>query len=100
MASSDLVRLELERLPDANVVHLIPAPGAQINALFKPTIKTPDGPPIVLDSPVVTPDSEYFAAAPSARFDRDRRVAGQLVASVCPAGKRVCLTVTLPVEIR
>lgn len=100
IASSDLVRLELERTPNAHILQLIPASGAQINAQFKPTIENSDGTLIVLDSPEVTADSEYFVAAPRISIDRDRRVEGPLRASVCPAGKRVCLTVELPVQIR
>jgi hypothetical protein len=100
IASTPLVHVELAHTADTNVLQLHPAPGARINAQFKPTIHNVDGSRIVFDSPEVTADSEYFAAPPVARLARDLPVDGELHASVCPEGKLVCLSVVVAVRVR
>lgn len=100
VAQAELVQLELEHTPTAKVLRLLPAPGAQINAQFKPVITTSDGARLIFDSPHVTPDSEYFTAPPEAQDVSGKRMQGVLLSSVCPAGKKVCMTVKFPVDIR
>lgn len=100
IASTPLVSVELARDVNTTVLQLHAAPGARINAQFKPTIENADGSLIVFDSPAVTVDSEYFTASPVARIARDKAVDGNLHASVCPEGKLVCLSVAVPVRIR
>lgn len=100
IASTPLVRVELVRDSNLNVLQLHPTPGARINAQFKPTIKNADSSALVFDSPEVTADGEYFTAPPEARIPRDQPVDGQLHASVCPEGKQVCISVTVAVRVR
>ena len=42
------------------------APGVRINARLKPALELDDGTVVRFDSPCVTADSAYFAAAPTA----------------------------------
>lgn len=100
VAQTELVQLELEHTPTTKLLRLLPAPGAQINAQFKPVITTADGARLVFDSPQVTPDGEYFTAPPEALDYSGKRVQGELLSSVCPAGKKVCMTVKFPVDVR
>lgn len=94
--------LRLQAEPEAGGLRLtlIAAPGARINARLRPSLELENGPVLRFDSPRVTPDSAYFADAPTAWAPPGTSLGrGVLRASVCPAGEKVCRTVTLEVDL-
>ena len=75
---------------------LAAAPGVRINARLKPVLELADGTVLRFDSPALTPDSAYFAAAPTIAPPVGTR-RGALRVSVCLPRERVCRLVTSPV---
>jgi hypothetical protein len=75
---------------------LIAAPGLRLNARIKPALELPDGRVLRFDSGSLTPDSAYFAAAPTTLLaGRHSRIRGILRASVCDEGALVCRSISL-----
>src|SRR5438552_19087572 len=70
-------------------LRLVVAPGVRINARLKPALELGDGTVLRFDSPRVTPDSAYFAAAPPAAPPGGAR-RGPLRVSGCPSGEALC----------
>jgi hypothetical protein len=91
-----LVRVERRAVPAGIRLTLISAPGARINARLKPALETADGRVLRFDSRELTADSSYFVAAPT--LDLTAPITGQVRASVCAKGERLCRTVV--VEVR
>jgi hypothetical protein len=84
---------------DSLRLELMAAPGWKINARLKPVLESRDGALIGFDSPLLTPDSAYFAAPPAAAVaGRPASVRGTLRASVCAAGAAVCRVVAIEVS--
>ena len=77
-------------------LRLVAAPGVRINARLKPALELGDGTVLRFDSPRVTPDSAYFAAAPTAAPPEGVR-RGTLRVSVCPSGEGICRSLEIPV---
>jgi hypothetical protein len=73
------------------------APGVQINARLKPALELDDGTTVRFDSPHLTPDSAYFAAAPTVAATVNGSRHGTLRLSVCPSGEKICRLVVLAV---
>ena len=95
--------LVLRTIPagDSLRLELMAAPGWKINARLKPVLEAAAGGLIRFDSPVLTPDSAYFAAAPVAVVAaRAASVRGTLRASVCAVGEAVCRVVVVEVSER
>ena len=93
--------LVLRTIPsgDSLRLELMAAPGWKINARLKPVLETRAGTLVRFDSPLLTPDSAYFAAAPVAVVAaRAASVRGTLRASVCAAGEAVCRVVVVEVS--
>jgi hypothetical protein len=90
--------LRLAETPTAAGVRLtlLPAPGARINARLKPALERRDSSILHFESGSLTPDSSYFTAPPV--LDTTLPVDGVIRASVCPAGRAVCVPVTLAVH--
>lgn len=78
-------------------LRLVAAPGVRINARLKPALELDDGTVVRFDSPRVTSDSAYFAAAPTAVAPRSGSRYGTLRLSVCPAGERLCRLLVMAV---
>jgi hypothetical protein len=78
-------------------LRLVAAPGVRINARLKPALELDDGTVLRFDSPRVTSDSAYFAAAPIAVAPRSGSRYGTLRLSVCPAGERLCRLLVMAV---
>ena len=78
-------------------LRLVAAPGVRINARLKPALELDDGTILRFDSPRVTPDSAYFAAAPTVATPPSGSRHGTLRLSVCPAGERLCRLVVMAV---
>jgi len=78
-------------------LRLVAAPGVRINARLKPALELDDGSVLRFDSPRVTPDSAYFAAAPTVAAPPSGSRHGTLRLSVCPAGDRLCRLVVMAV---
>jgi hypothetical protein len=78
-------------------LRLVAAPGVRINARLKPALELDDGTVLRFDSPRVTSDSAYFAAAPTAVAPRSGSRYGTLRLSVCPAGERLCRLLVMAV---
>ncbi len=77
-------------------LRLVAAPGVRINARLKPALELDDGTIVRFDSPHLTSDSAYFAAAPTAAPpDGARR--GTLRVSVCPSGEGICRSLAIAV---
>jgi len=78
---------------------LVGAPGARINARLKPALELADGTVLRFDSPHLTSDTAYFAAAPTAMavFRQDVHE-GIVRASVCPKGEKLCRSIALAVQ--
>jgi thiol-disulfide isomerase/thioredoxin len=73
--------------------------GARINARVKPALELPNGQVLRFDAPRLTPDSAYFAEAPSVVAPADARLTGATVrASICPATERYCREVSIPLD--
>jgi hypothetical protein len=100
IAHNELVSLELDSRSGTDELRLVPQPGVKINAELKPSIEQATGGPVVFDAPGRTADSAYFVVPPTARLTGSRPLTGTLRASACPEGKRVCLSVALPVALR
>jgi hypothetical protein len=84
---------------DSLRLELMVARGWKINARLKPVLESQDGALVGFDSPLLTPDSAYFAAPPVAVVPgRAAAVRGTLRASVCAAGESVCRVVALEVS--
>ncbi len=77
-------------------LRLVAAPGVRINARLKPALELADATVLRFDSPYVTPDSAYFAAAPTVASPESTR-RGTLRVSVCPSGENICLSVEMAV---
>ena len=77
-------------------LRLVAAPGVQINARLKPALELDDGTVLRFDSPRVTPDSAYFAAAPTAAPPEGAR-RGTLRVSICPSGEGICRSLEIAV---
>ena len=77
-------------------LRLVAAPGAQINARLKPALELDDGTVLRFDSPRLTADSAYFAAAPTAAPPEGAR-RGTLRVSVCPSGEGICRSLEIAV---
>src|SRR5437016_12195800 len=65
-------------------LRLVAAPGVRINARLKPALELDGGTVLRFDSPHLTPDSAYFAAAPTAAPPGGAR-RGTPRASICPS---------------
>ncbi len=78
-------------------LRLVAAPGVRINARLKPALELDDGTVLRFDSPRVTSDSAYFAAAPTVAAPLSSSRRGTLRLSVCPAGERLCRLVVMAV---
>jgi len=77
-------------------LRLVAAPGVQINARLKPALELDDGTVLRFDSPRLTADSAYFAAAPAAATPRAAR-RGTLRVSICPSGEGICRSLEIAV---
>ena len=77
-------------------LRLVAAPGVQINARLKPALGLDDGTVVRFDSPRLTADSAYFAAAPTAAPPEGAR-RGTLRVSVCPSGEGICRSLAIAV---
>ena len=77
-------------------LRLVIAPGVRINARLKPALELDDRTVLRFDSPLVTPDSAYFAAAPTAAPPEGAR-RGTLRVSVCPSGEGLCRSLEVAV---
>jgi hypothetical protein len=76
-------------------LRLIAAPGVRINARLKPALELDGGTVVRFDSPLLTPDSDYFAAPPTAASAPPRGAhRGALRVSVCPAREQICRSVS------
>src|SRR3989442_11891211 len=76
-------------------LRLVAAPGVRINARLNPALELDDGTVLRFDSPRVTSDSAYFAAAPTVAAPLSSSRRGTLRLSVCPAGERLCRLVVM-----
>ena len=92
-----LVTLEISARGGELLLTLLPAAGAKINALAKPTLELQDGRLVTFDAATLTSDSAYYAVPPTART-HSGRLEGNLRVGVCPAGMSACQTVTIPVD--
>ena len=77
-------------------LRLLAAPGVRINARLKPALELDDGTVLRFDSPLLTPDSAYYAAPPTAASPAGAH-RGTLRASVCQPGEGICRSVRLAV---
>jgi len=77
-------------------LRLVAASGVRINARLKPALELDDRTVLRFDSPLVTPDSAYFAAAPTAAPHEGAR-RGTLRVSVCPSGEAICRSLEIAV---
>jgi len=77
-------------------LRLVAAPGVRINARLKPALELDDGTVLRFDSPLLTPDSAYYAAPPVAAPPRSAH-RGTLRASICRSGEGICQSVRLAV---
>jgi|RhiMetdeSRZDD1v2_1073273.scaffolds.fasta_scaffold2368617_1 hypothetical protein len=92
--------LRVESAGTETRLFLVAAPGWKINARLKPALEVPNGDVVRFDAARLTPDSAYFAEAPSAAIPGgSRAVSGTLRASVCAAGELVCRAVTMKVRV-
>lgn len=99
VARNDLVSLILDSSNGIDELRLVPAPGVKINAQLKPSIERVARDPVEFDAIGRTADSAYFVVPPTARVADLRPLSGMLRASACPEGKRVCMSVALPVSL-
>ena len=77
-------------------LRLVAAPGVRINARLKPALELDDGTVLRFDSPRLTADSAYFAAAPTAATPGAAR-RGTLRVSICPSGEGICRSLEIAV---
>jgi hypothetical protein len=78
-------------------LRLVAAPGVRINARLKPALELDDGTIVGFDSPYLTSDSAYFAAAPTVAAPVNASRHGTLRLSVCPSGEKICRLVVFAV---
>ena len=78
-------------------LRLVAASGVRINARLKPALELDGGTVLHFDSPHLTPDSAYFAAAPTAAPPVSGSRHGTLRLSVCPSGEKICRLVVMAV---
>jgi hypothetical protein len=78
-------------------LRLVAAPGVRINARLKPALELDDGTVVRFDSPHLTSDSAYFAAAPTVAAPVSGSRHGTLRLSVCPSGAKICRLVVMAV---
>ncbi|HYS20360.1 MAG TPA: hypothetical protein VEO73_04670 [Gemmatimonadales bacterium] len=78
-------------------LRLVAAPGVRINARLKPALELDDGTVLRFDSPHVTADSAYFAAAPTVAAPLSSSRHGTLRLSVCTSGQKICRLVEMAV---
>jgi hypothetical protein len=78
-------------------LRLVAAPGVRINARLKPALELDDGTVVRFDSPHLTPDSAYFAAAPTVAASLRGSRHGTLRLSVCPSREKICRLVVMAV---
>ncbi len=100
LGHDDLVRVMLTDSAGSRTLSLVANAGVKINARLKPSIERESLPPIEFDAPGRTEDSSYFLSSPLATIDNVRPFKGTLRASACPEGKRVCISVAVPIELR
>lgn len=92
-------RVAVERGTGVRRFTLLGAPGARINARLKPALELEDGTVLRFDAPHLTPDSAYFADAPTVEAPLDEGTHRGIVrASVCPAGEKICRSFVVPVR--
>ncbi|MGH7613287.1 MAG: hypothetical protein ACREMW_04475 [Gemmatimonadales bacterium] len=92
-------RLAVERVPGLARFVLVGVPGTRINARLKPALELEHGVVLRFDSPHLTPDSAYFAGAPTVAASlREGAQRGVVRASVCPAGEKLCRSFALTVR--
>lgn len=99
LAHDDMMSLVLDASSGTRVLSLVAKPGVKINARLQPSIDRGALPAVVFDAPGRTADSTYFVMSPTASIDDVHPLRGTLRASACPEGKRVCLSVALPVDL-
>jgi hypothetical protein len=99
VARNDLVSLIVVGVNGVRTLRLDAAPGARINALLPPTVEFSPTERLQLSSSLVTADSSYFTASPTAALGEVSGKRGVLRASVCPAAVKVCKFVELPVAL-
>ena len=88
--------LSIESRDGGRSLGLHAAAGLRINARLGPALELDDGRVIRFTSSAVTPDSAYFAAAPTAWLpDGTGQPHGVLRAGVCEEGSRVCRVVAV-----
>jgi hypothetical protein len=85
------------RLEPGPPLRLEAARGYRINARLKPALELGDGTVLRFDSPRLTPDSAYFAAAPTAAAPPGVEPRGTLRVSVCATSEEFCRLVVLRV---
>ena len=100
IASSDLVSLVASVSGGKHTLRLDAAPGARINARLPPVLALRDSTRVTFASASLTSDSSYFIDSPTTSLNTVKATRGTLLASVCPANLRVCLSVTLDVRLR
>jgi hypothetical protein len=94
------VRVRAEPVAGGIRLTLEPAAGARINARAKPALELADGTVLRFDAPHLTPDSAYFAEAPTVLAPRGANLRhGTLRASICPAGEHYCRELVLLVDL-
>jgi hypothetical protein len=85
------------RLVPGQRLRLESAPGVRINARLAPALELADGTVLRFSASHVTPDSSYFAEAPTAAAPAGDVRRGTLRVSVCAEAERLCQLVTLGV---
>ncbi|MGH2607596.1 MAG: hypothetical protein ACREMV_12990 [Gemmatimonadales bacterium] len=92
-------RVVVEPVAGFSRFRLLAAPGARINARLKPALELEDGTVLRFDAPQLTPDSAYFADAPTVEAPLgDGTHRGIVRASVCPAGEEICRSFVVPLR--
>lgn len=98
-ATTPPIALRVEPSGSETRLLLDAAPGWRINARLKPALEIPNGTVVRFDAARLTPDSAYFAEAPSATVPGGiRAVRGTLRASLCAPKERVCRAVAMEVN--
>lgn len=91
-------RVVAQRVAGFRRFTLLGTPGTRINARLKPALELEDGTVLRFDSPQLTPDSAYFADAPTVEAPLVQGAHRAIVrASVCPAGEKICRSFALAV---
>ncbi len=78
-------------------LRLVAAAGVRINARLKPALELDDGRVVRFTSPRLTPDSAYFATAPTADAPDGAPRRGTLRVSICSSGEAICRSLELAV---